>query len=300
MVSPRIFSACPTHAAALAESLVLELPHLLRESLAGLEADEIRVRNGHVVERDLGGVARAHAQLLQRPGHRHTGQIRVDEEQRDAAVPRAGLGLDDERQEVGPGAVGDEHLAAVDDPRLAVSYRARRDVGDVRAGVGLGDGDRADLLARDRGPQVALTLFVRSELRQRGRRHVGLHRDRHRDRARPAMRQLLDEHDLGGKVAAGSAPTLGVVQPEEAQLAATPEDPVGEVARRFPLVDRRRQLLVDEPSDGCAQLVVLGREDRARNVHTPILAWFAGGFAAPGRRLPVPCPSRSCSGGLSM
>jgi hypothetical protein len=155
---------------------------------------------------------------------------------------------------------------------LTISHRAGRDVGDVRAGVGLGDRDRADLLARDRGAQVTLTLLVGAELRQRRRRHVGLHRDRHRNRARPTVRELLDEDDLRGEIPAGAAPALGVVQPEEAELAATPEHPIGEVARLFPLVDRRRQLLVDEPSHGGAQLLVLGREDRAGDVHTPILA----------------------------
>src|SRR2546426_1106263 len=83
-------------------------------------------------------------------------------------------------------------------------------------------------------------------------------------------KELLDEDDLRREVAAGAAPALGVVQPEEAELAASPEHPIGEVARRFPLVDGRRQLLLDEPSHGGAQLVVLGREDRAGDVHTPI------------------------------
>ena len=98
---------------------------------------------------------------------------------------------------------------------------------------------------------------VGAELRERGRRHVGLHRDRHRDRGRTRARQLLDEHDAGGEVAVAAAPLRGVVQAEEAELAAAPEQFVGEVPGRFPLVDVRPDLGVDEPAHRRPQLVVL-------------------------------------------
>ena len=68
--------------------------------------------------------------------------------------------------------VRDEHLAAVDPPDVAVTHRPCADRGDVGARVGLGDRDRADLRARDRRPQPAVTLVVGAELRERGRGHV--------------------------------------------------------------------------------------------------------------------------------
>ena len=80
----------------------------------------------------------------------HAGQRRVDDEQRDAAVAGVGIGLHDEREEVRACSVRDEHLAAVDAPDVAVADAPRPDRGDVGAGVGLGDRDRPDLLARDR------------------------------------------------------------------------------------------------------------------------------------------------------
>ena len=39
--------------------------------------------------------------------------------------PASGSVFDDEREEVGARAVGDEHLAAVDAPHVAVAHRAR-------------------------------------------------------------------------------------------------------------------------------------------------------------------------------
>jgi len=44
-------------------------------------------------------------------------------------------------------------LRAVDDPAVAVADAPGADPGDVGAGVGLGDRDRPDLLAGDRGAE---------------------------------------------------------------------------------------------------------------------------------------------------
>ena len=78
----------------------------------------------------------------------------------------------------------------------------------------------------------------------------------------------------GGQVAAGAAPALGVVEPEEPELAAAAEDVVGEEAGVLPLVDVGPQLLVDVPADRVAQLVVLLGVDRVA-AHGPILARLA-------------------------
>ena len=147
-------------------------------------------------------------------------------------------------------------------PHVAVAHRSRGDRGDVGAGVGFGDRDRRDLLAGDRGPQVALLLIVGAELGERRRGHVGLHRQRHRDRAAPRLGELLDEHDLGGEIATRAAPLDGVVQAEEAELAGASEHVVGEPARVFPFLDVRSQLGVDEATHRAPQLLVLGGEDR--------------------------------------
>ena len=169
-------------------------------------------------------------------------------------------------------AVGDEHLAAVDAPHVAVADGPGADRGDVGAGVGLGDRDRADLLARDRRHQPPFALVVGAEVGEGRRGHVGLHRDRHRDRARAAPGELLDEHEAGGQVAVAPAEARRVVEAEEAELSATAEQRVGEVAGPLPLVDVRAHLGVDEAAHRGPQLLVLGGEDRVAGAHRLDLA----------------------------
>ena len=55
----------------------------------------------------------------------------------------------EQQDEVGDVAVGDEDLAAVDDDIVAVGREARRHAGRVGAGVGLGDGERAEAALGD-------------------------------------------------------------------------------------------------------------------------------------------------------
>ena len=171
------------------------------------------------------------------------------------------------REEVGAHAVGDEHLAPVDAPHVAVTHTPRGDRGRVRTGIGLGDRDRGDLRTGDRRSQVALLLVVGAELGDRGCRHVGLDAERHRDRTAAGLTELFDEHDLGGEVTARATPLLGVVQAEEPELARASEHVVGEEALVLPLVDVRAQLGVDEAAHGEAELVVVGREDRVHRTH---------------------------------
>ena len=63
--------------------------------------------------------------------------------------PPSGVVLHRGDEEVGAHAVGDEHLRAVDHVAAVDPPRVRADAGDVRAGVGLGDRQRSDLLAAD-------------------------------------------------------------------------------------------------------------------------------------------------------
>jgi hypothetical protein len=58
--------------------------------------------------------------------------------------------------EVAPGAVGDEDLAAVEHPVVAVAAGPGGQRRDVAAGAGLGDRERADEPAGDRVGEVAL------------------------------------------------------------------------------------------------------------------------------------------------
>ena len=108
---------------------------------------------------------------------------------------------------------------------------------------------------------------VGAELRECGRRHVGLHRDRHRDRGGAGAREFFDEDDAGGQVPVSTAPLGGIVQAEEAEFAAAPEEIVGESPGRLPFVDVRPDLGLDEPAHRRPERVVLGAEDRMRRGH---------------------------------
>ena len=122
-------------------------------------------------------------------------------------------------------------------------------------------------------------------------RHVGLHGDRHRDGSRAGPRQLLDEDDARGEVTVASAEARRKMEAEEAEFAATAEQLVGKVTSCLPLVDERPDLGVDEPADGGAQLVVLGREDGVARVGhrgTTLSQRPAR------RRLSHPCPGPCC------
>ncbi len=177
-------------------------------------------------------------------------------------MPGARLGLHDAGEEVGAQPVGDEELPPVDHPAVTVAHGSGRDVGDVRARVGLGDRDRPDLVAGDRRAEPLLAQLVTAELAEGRCAHVGLHRDRHRQPAAPTPGELLDEDQAGREIAAGPAPLLRVVQAEEPELTTAAEHVVGEVAGLLPLVDVGAELLVHVAPNGFAQLVVLRGEDR--------------------------------------
>ncbi len=74
-------------------------------------------------------------------------------------------------------------------------------------------------------------------------------------------RELLDEHDPGREIAVAATPRRGVMEPEEAELAAPAKERIGEMPGGLPLVHERAHLGRDEPADGRAQLLVLGGED---------------------------------------
>ena len=164
--------------------------------------------------------------------------------------------------EVGPHAVGDVGLGAVDEPAAVDLRRARARARDVGARVGLGDRQRGDLLAPDRRRQPALLLLGRAELRHGRRGDRGVRADARRQPARPAARELLREHRVGDPV--GVRPVL---QPEPAALRELLEDRVREPAGGLPLVGVRAQLGLDEGADLGPERLVALRERRDGSAH---------------------------------
>jgi hypothetical protein len=175
-------------------------------------------------------------------------------------------------QEVGPDAIGDEGLGAVDDVATVDFARRRPDRGYVRAGAGLGDPEGSDQLALDPGDQPALLLLLGAELPDRRRGDLGMRsQTRGYAAAAPRTRQLLDP-DRIVDVVASLAAVLGLVfEAEEAELAAAVVELAGELARLLPSLDVRRDLLTDEAADGFPQLLVLLAEGRQRSSLAPVL-----------------------------
>src|SRR6266545_1687295 len=128
-----------------------EVGHDLPEPGAGL-AHPVARRHPDVHKGQLGSVRAVPAQLLQAAGDREARRGLVDHEQVDVAR----LGPHRGGDEVGPGAAGDVGLRAVHDVHIAVPAGVGPDGGHVGAGVRLGDGQRADRLAGQRGSGVPL------------------------------------------------------------------------------------------------------------------------------------------------
>jgi hypothetical protein len=106
---------------------------------------------------------------------------------------------------------------------------------------------------------VAL-LLLGAEGEDRRHRHVGLHGHGHGQASRLAVDDLLGQHQARVVVAALAAVLLGLVEPEEPELAHAPEDGVGK-RRLLPLLRVRRELLDREAADRLAQRLMLVGED---------------------------------------
>ena len=115
-------------------------------------------------------------------------------------------------------AVGDPLLRAVDHPAVAVGDGARPQRACVRAGVRLGERERAeDAPAREAGHEP-LALLVRPE-RDDGQGD-GARVDRHRDADTGiGPRQLLEHEHVGEEVRACAAELLGNAYPHQPELA---------------------------------------------------------------------------------
>ncbi len=153
-------------------------------------------------------------------------------------------------------AVGDVGLRPVDHVFLAVFHGARLDPFHVAAGVGLGDPEAQDLLPLDRRFGPLALLLVGAERKDRGHRHVGLHRHSHRQAAAVGVADLLGEYQRAVVVPALAAPLLGLVEAEEAKLAHARKHRVRE-CRLLPFLGMWRQLFGREVADRLAQLFVL-------------------------------------------
>jgi hypothetical protein len=171
------------------------------------------------------------------------------------AVRRAFPRIDQQTEPVGLRGIGDPHLRTVDDVVTAVLARGGLDRRDVGATRGLAHRDRRHRFAGDRRNEKLLAQLVAAPARERGRRHVGLHAERHRDRSGTARAELLRDDHLIRVIEAHAAEGLGLVDAEQPEPARLLEHVMrGERAGLLPGIDVRVDLLVDELANGAAQL----------------------------------------------
>ena len=200
------------------QPLLLELHHLVGKALA-LLADAVALRHPDIVEEDLRGVGGAHAHLVELARDLHALALHRHADQRLVAMHLAVAGVGEQADPVGLHAVGDPHLAAIDDVIVAVGARIGLDRGDIGAGARLGDADAGHRIARDRGRQKFAAHLVRAKPRQRRRRHIGLHPDRHRHAAACDGAEFFGHHQRVAVIEALPAEFDGLVEAEEAEVA---------------------------------------------------------------------------------
>ena len=150
-------------------------------------------------------------------------------------------------------AVGDPHLAAINDVIVAVAAGAGTDISDVGTRFGLADTDTADLITGDRWYQELLAQILATEARQRWRAHIRLHADRHGHAAAMDMAQRFGEDHGVGIVKTHTAIFLRLVDAEKASLAELLEKLVGGKDLCFlPVIHVGIDLLIDKAMRGIA------------------------------------------------
>ena len=142
-----------------------------------------------------GGVGGAQAELAVDLLGREAVGVGRDEEAGEPAMGLLGVGLGEDERDLGDVAERDPHLLAADPPAAVDLLGPGAHRGGVRAGVGLGQAEAPERLARAQPRQPALLLLLGSPALDRAADERGLHRDdgAHRGVAAP---DLLDDQPV--------------------------------------------------------------------------------------------------------
>ena len=134
-------------------ALVVEAAHQ-HLGAAAFTTHHVVGRHFAVLEEQRKRVGAAHAELVEMLAVAEALEALLDDERGHAARAhlRVGLGVDDHR--VGVAAVGDPHLAAVEQVMIAAALGLQCHADDVGPGAGLAHRQRADVLAADQLRQV--------------------------------------------------------------------------------------------------------------------------------------------------
>lgn len=221
------------------------------EALA-LGAEEGGGGHADAVEGELGGGLAAQAEFAVDLAAGQAGGVGGDEEGGDPAVAGVGVRAGEEEDHVGPGAVGDEHLAAADDVRVPFAHGAGGQARGVRAGAGLGQAEAAEGLAGAQPGQPGALLLIGAP----GGDGLGDQAEGDGDDAAHggvAAAQFLGDERVGEVVAAGAAVLLGDGEAEEAQVAEFLHDGPVDALGAVPVGGVRGDLAVGERAGEAAR-----------------------------------------------
>jgi hypothetical protein len=231
----------------------------------------------------------------------------LDDEGGDAARAQLGLGLGVDHHRVGVGAVGDPHLAAVEQVVAALVLGLELHADDVAAGAGLAHRQRADVLAADQLGQVLALLRLAAVALDLVDAQVAVRAVAQADAGAGAA-DLLHRHHVRQVAHVGAAVGLGHGDAEHAELAHLAPQVHRELVAAVDLGGARRDLGLGEGAHGVAQRVdvVAELEVEAGQVHgaSPLIDVYVnvndrrpagairrcGGAAGP-RRRPAGCGS---------
>ena len=192
---------------------------------------------------------------------RDAGRIHWHHDQRFVLVRCALRGVHQQAAPVGLHAVGNPHLAAIDDEIIAVASRVGFDRRHVRATTDFADADAADHIPGDcRGEKIALE-FIRAKAGQRWRAHVGLHTYGHRYAAAIAIAERFGHYHRVRKVQPKAAVGFGIFHAQQTQIAHFLEHFMGrKLFCFFPCLNMRIDFFLDEALYSFGKLLVFGGE----------------------------------------
>ncbi len=255
--------------------LLLKLRHLIDEAFA-LFANAVALGDADAIKENLRGVGGAHAEFVERARDRDAFGLHRQADQRLVAMGGSFGGIGQQAHPVRLRAVGGPHLAAIDHVVAAVGARRGADRRHVRAGAHFADAEAGDVVAGDRGRQKLAAQLVRAKPRERGRRHVGLHADRHRNRPALNVAEFFGHHQREGIVERLAAELRGFVEAEKSQASQLLEHFMGgEPSFPLPEVEMGIDLGRNEALQRASRFVVLGAIDHRSSPRPCLHAWFA-------------------------
>ena len=122
----------------------------------------VLVRHLTILENQFAGVGPAHTKLVQLLAGAEAGHAALNQKGGNAPRPcfKVCLGIHDQRR--GIGAIGDPHLVTIQNEAVIPLFGMQLHPHHIRAGTGLGHGQRTDMRAADQSGKICLFLVRRT------------------------------------------------------------------------------------------------------------------------------------------